>query len=127
MTLFLASSHSECLLMLESFKQMAQSLGVPIADHKTCSPSTTLEFLGIELETIGMTARLTVEKLAAYEANIRSILSAGECTLGDLRSITGKLQLATTVIPGGSCFLRRLYNTRIGMHNHSHKGNFKDI
>ena len=71
---------------------MAQSLRVPIADHKTCDPSTTLEFLGIELDTISMTARLPVEKLVTYEANIRSILSAGECTLREVRSSTRKLQ-----------------------------------
>lgn len=41
---------------------MCDVLGVPIQGEKTEGPSTTLIFLGIELDTVNMEARLPEEK-----------------------------------------------------------------
>ena len=42
---------------------MCQGLGIPLAVEKVEGPSTNLEFLGIQLDTVRMEARLPEEKL----------------------------------------------------------------
>jgi len=87
-------------------------LNVPIAHHKTEGPCKTLTFLGIELDTVYMTARLPPEKLVKYICFIGKSI---RCTLNELQSLIGMLQFSTSVIPVGKCFLRRLHNATIGM------------
>lgn len=51
-----------CNLALHLFMSMCDVLGVPIKDEKTEGPSITLIYLGIELDTVKMEARLLEEK-----------------------------------------------------------------
>ncbi len=48
---------------LEIALGLCQRLGVPIAEHKTEGPATTLTFLGMELDTENLTVRLPIDKL----------------------------------------------------------------
>ncbi|KAL5008612.1 hypothetical protein ScPMuIL_014193 [Solemya velum] len=54
---------SICALSLQQFISLCETLGVPIKDEKTEGPSSVLTFLGIELDTVMMEARLPVEKV----------------------------------------------------------------
>jgi len=67
--LFLVISPSEegCEEALAKALQGCQELGVPIATHKTEGPSTTMTFLGIELDTVAMTLRLPREKVCRLQ------------------------------------------------------------
>ncbi len=59
-----------------------------------------------------MVARLPPEKLTDYASRVASFTQSGKSsiTVKELRSLTGKLQFATCVIPAGRPFLRRLYD-----------------
>ena len=59
---------SEANLALMSATHTFQTLGVPVADHKTEGPATTLSFLGILINTNRFQLRLPAEKLACLHS-----------------------------------------------------------
>lgn len=48
-----------------SFYKLAQDIGLPIKPSKTVLPTTTLTFLGLELDTVKFETRLPQDKLGA--------------------------------------------------------------
>ncbi len=107
---FLVISPSEggCEEALAKALQGCQELGVPIATHKTEGPSTTMTFLGIELDTVAMTLRLPREKVCRLQREINRWLRRRCCTKRELQSLIGMLQHASCVVRPGRTFLRRL-------------------
>ena len=62
--IIIAPSHSEqCSENLQLLLRECQRLGIPIAPHTTCGPTTCLTFLGIEIDTIKGELRLPADKL----------------------------------------------------------------
>lgn len=61
-----------CNLSLHQFMSMCAVLGVPIKGKKTEGPLTTLVFLGIELDTVNMEARLPEEKIVKIQNALHS-------------------------------------------------------
>ncbi|XP_060110738.1 vomeronasal type-2 receptor 26-like [Heteronotia binoei] len=53
----------QCARLMETFMQLAEELGVPLAHEKTEGPSSVLTFLGIELDTCRQTSRLPEDKV----------------------------------------------------------------
>ena len=118
--LFINNSYEGSLNDLDNFYDFCEKVGIPIAEHKTEGPSRCLTFLGIEINTVTMTASLPKDKLVTYEASVIDLMSRNKCTLRELKSVIGKLQFSTSVIPVGKCFLRRLYNATIGIKKPNH-------
>ena len=112
--LFIHHDLHTCQQYLNTFISLCELIGVPIAHHKTEGPSRTITFLGIQLDTIQMEARLPTDKLAKYTTNISQLAKQQTITLGSLKSVIGQLSFATSVIPSGRPFLRRLHNLTIG-------------
>ena len=105
---FVADTERGGALALTSFRRLCKELGIPIADHKTIGPVQIITFLGNELDSNSMIARLPPEKLDTYREEILCHVTNGKITLRQLKSIIGKLQFATTVVQPGRAFLRRL-------------------
>ena len=61
--LMAASSYHQCCVALRNFISLCNYLGVPIAPEKTVGPQTVLIFVGIELDTNTMEARLPNDKI----------------------------------------------------------------
>ena len=113
--LILEKTQIDCNCSLQKFIYICSELGIPLVPEKTSkSSSTNITFLGVELDTIAMTAKLPPEKLLRYGSHISSLLSAESTTLRELQTIIGKLQFATCVIPVGKPFLRRLIDATKG-------------
>lgn len=55
--------HRACGRALQGFRQLAQALGVPLAEDKTEGPTTHLCFLGIEIDSVAGECRLPQEKV----------------------------------------------------------------
>ena len=108
--LFVEKSHDKCMRSLASFLFLCNDIGVPVAPHKTLGPVHTLVFLGIELDSTNMCARLPHDKLVTYYCDILQVLNKQKITLRQLKSLIGKLQFATVVVRGGRPFLRRLHD-----------------
>ncbi len=109
--LFLGRTKSDCASSLRIFLRLCDYLGVPIAMDKTSEePAQVLTFLGIELNTLDMTASLPMDKLQTYSREVHRVSQENRAnmTVRQLRSLVGKLQFATCVIPCGRAFLRRL-------------------
>ena len=83
-------------------------LGVPVASRKTEGPSTTLTFLGLELDTLSLTVQLPSVKLERLRREIRRWECMKSCSKRDLLSIIGQLQHACCAIKAGRSFLRRM-------------------
>ena len=62
--------HLPCQQSLSSMLLTFKNLGVPIAPNKTEGPCTTLEFMGINLDTVRLEARRPVDKVERIEASL---------------------------------------------------------
>ena len=113
--LFIDSSYAGCRGALSGFIDMCQDIGVPIADDKTFLPSTTMTFLGYELDTEAMVVRLPKDKLDNCGKLIQEALKKPKITLKGLQCIIGTLNFACGVIIPGRAFLRRLIDLTIGI------------
>ena len=89
--LVLAESKVKCERDLHAFMNMCQQLGVPLAPAKTVGPCTTIQFLGITIDTVAMEARLPNDKLDKGRLLIRSFLAKQKVTLRVYKSMLPRL------------------------------------
>ena len=66
--LMAAVSYDQCCIHLRNFLSLCEYIGVPIASEKTVDPHTTLTFVGIELDTMMLEARLPADKILKAQA-----------------------------------------------------------
>lgn len=100
---------------LNIFLAWAQSIGLPINPDKTVTPCTTITFVGIELDSIAMEARLPLEKLQKIRSVLHSMRFRKKVTLQELQSVIGLLNFACRVVRPGRAFLRRLIDLTVGL------------
>ena len=82
---------------------------------KTCGPSMTLSFAGIELDTIKREAHLPLDKLRKCTDFITAFRQRKKITLRESQSLIGLLNFACSVIIPGRAFLRRLIDLTHGI------------
>ena len=121
-----------CKQSLSSMLMTFRNLGIPIAVNKTEGPCTTLEFMGIILDTVRMEARLPADKVERIQASLALFQTKKTCTLKELQSLIGTLNFAFKVIPPGRPFLQRMIElTRTVSKPHHHiklgTGFFRDL
>ena len=119
--LFIAHSHDKCKADLSNFLSMCDFLGVPIAHEKTLGPLTTLQFAGIELDSVRQEARLPSEKIHKCRALLHQFAQKRSVTLRELQSLIGLLNFCCSVVTPGRAFLRRLIDLTAGVtrpHHH---------
>lgn len=89
-----------------------ESLQVPLAEgpDKVCPPSTTITFLGIELDSVQWEMRLPSTKLAELKTALDGWTKMDHCTKRELLSLAGSLSFAAKVVPPGRTFCRRLFD-----------------
>lgn len=83
-------------------------LGVSLSSEKTQGPNTSLEFLGITLNTVLLQASLPTEKIHCISLLISNFLLAHRCTKRQFLSLLGHLNYAIRIIPQGRSFLSHL-------------------
>ena len=113
--LFGAPNSSQCERALQAALARCRNLGVPVAPGKTKGPSTTLAFLGIELDTVSLTMCLPPPKLERLRREIRRWEGLKSCSKRELLSIIGQLQHACCVIKPSRSFLRRMIELSKGV------------
>ncbi|XP_066446924.1 uncharacterized protein [Eleutherodactylus coqui] len=97
-----------CGFLLASFQKLMRRAGVPLSAEKTVGPVTSLEFLGIEIDTREMVFRLPEEKIARLRQMVETVSTARKVTLHQMQVLLGLLNFACRVIPMGRAFSRRL-------------------
>lgn len=118
--------------ILDTLKQIFSDLGVPLSEEKTLGPSTSLEFLGIRLDTVKMQASLPNEKLTRIRSLMDSFIRLRLVTKRESLSLLGHLNFAMSIIPQGRAFISRLLNVAHSVANlsdtvHLNEGCLSDL
>lgn len=117
--LLAATSYKKCKADLDNFIEFCYMTGVPISKKKTFEPATTMEFLGITLDTIAQQARLPQEKVAKALEMLSSLEHRKKVSLKELQSLIGFLNFCCCVVLPGRPFLRRLIDATRNLKNHT--------
>ena len=119
--LFISPKFEDCQSALRIFLRLCSDIGIPIANDKTVGPFTILPFLGIELNTVSMSASLPQDKIEKFMSLINKFLSSSNVTLKELQSLNGMLNFACGIIAPARAFSRRMYNLSKGVTKSFHK------
>ena len=114
-------SKEEGRTLLDKALATFDSLRLPVAPEKLEGPTTSLTFLGIELDTVRMVRRLPRDKLTEVKQTVVTWLQRKDpkyCSLQALRSLIGKLQHASKVVRPGRTFVGRLIGLLKGLPRH---------
>lgn len=98
----------ECARSLEVAVPLCAQLGLPVAPEKLLGPTTTITFLGIELDSVHQELRLPQEKLFQLRALLRSWSTRRAATKHQLQSLIDHMSHAAQVIRPGRTFMRGL-------------------
>lgn len=99
-----ANNLPTCQMYLNSFLRFCQLTGVPIKHEKTESARQIITFMGIELDSIQMEARLPQDKLTKLKALLDFHNNKRKITLKELQSLIGLLNFCCLVVIPGRCF-----------------------
>ena len=91
-------SSDTCQRNLDILMQLCEDLGVPLALEKVEGPSTTISFLGIQLDTVRMEIKLPEEKLSRIKETLSAWLQKKKATKREILFLVGLLQHATKVV-----------------------------
>ena len=97
-----------CRRNLSISLELCERLGFPIASHKLEGPSSSLSFLGIQVDTVAGSLSLPPDKIARLSALIKGWQGRKCCRKRELLSLIGQLQHACRVVRPGRTFLRRM-------------------
>jgi hypothetical protein len=111
---------SQCSDFLQIMLSTCSMLGVPLANEKIEGPTLCLSFLGIELNTVLMEARLPQDKLDRLVLELSTWQSKRACTRKDLEHLIGLLQFTCKVVPQGRPFVRRMIDLLCMAHQPHH-------
>lgn len=98
-----------CQEHLDTMCQTCTELGLPLAEEKQVGPTTCLDFLGIELDSVKMESRLPAEKLQRTRELVATWRGRKACRVKELQSLVGSLQHACKVVHPGRSFVRRMH------------------
>ena len=115
------SGSNACRDHLQSFLSLCEKLGVPIKVDKTVDPCTCLTFMGLELDSISIEARLPHDKLERVRHLLRAYQKCRKVKLQASQSILGLLSFCCAVVRPGRCFLRRLVDLTKGVSRPNHR------
>ena len=107
--LFVVESHSDAVAVLALALALCKRLGLPMADSKIEGPIQCLQFLGLELDTVALEARLGAKRLGDLVALLEEWKGKKFATNTERRSLAGILNFAATVVAPGRTFLQRIF------------------
>lgn len=126
------ASRMHCLPSFSTLLRLFMSVNAPVVASKTLGPSQVLEFMGIELDSTRMEARLPEDKLLRTRELLNSFAERRSVRLLELQSLIGTLQFACKAVVPGRTFLQRMIDLTRGVRNRFHhirlnKEFFKDL
>lgn len=91
------------------FDELCKDLGLSINDKKSLA-GAIVEFLGIELDSLTMEARLPPDKLQRAKREVERVLKGKSVSRLELQKVVGFLCFAAKVVVPGRAFLRSSYD-----------------
>lgn len=107
--LFVVRDVGAARALLDQALTLCNELGIPMAPEKIDGPTQCLTFLGIELDTIAMVARLSDERLSELRARLRAWVESRSATIKERESLAGLLNFACQVVRPGRIFTQRIF------------------
>jgi hypothetical protein len=107
--LFISQCAASSRQSLEASQRVLTEFGLVVNPAKTEGPSQRLAFLGIVLDSQAQSLSLTPARVGELSILLATTLESLTIRLSDLASLAGKLQFATSVLPGFRPFTRSLY------------------
>jgi hypothetical protein len=102
------STKDRCRLALNTLVHLLRTLGFMINWSKVVEPTTSIIFLGIEIDSSTMELRFPADKLSLLRLELDDFKVRKRASKKQLQSFAGKLNWASAVIRGGRVFLRRI-------------------
>ena len=106
--LFVVRDLESARALLPVAKGVCNMLGLPMCDDKEEGPTQCLTFLGIELDTLQLQARLPVPKLQELKRLCSEWGAKSSATLREVQSLHGSLRFACAVVRPGRFQLGRI-------------------
>ena len=106
-----------CSTLMNTFMNVCDELGVPIAENKTVGPSNIITFLGFIIDTVLMMVRIPEEKLQKLRHLLQLLLYKKKVSLKDLESLTGLMAYCSRAIPSLRAFIHRFYDLIAAVNN----------
>ncbi|XP_056124427.1 uncharacterized protein LOC130102426 [Rhinichthys klamathensis goyatoka] len=97
-------------------KKVFAELGIPLAHEKTSGPTTSIEFLGINLDSAKFQASLPKEKIDRIILIASNFTDSTDCAKRELLSLLGQLNYAMRIIPQGRPFIAHLLALSSSVH-----------
>ncbi len=97
-------------------QKVFSELGIPLALDKTAGPSTSIEFLGINLDSQKFQASLPKEKIDRMILVASTLAAKPICSKRELLSVLGHLNFAMRIIPQGRPFISHLLTLASSTH-----------
>ncbi len=119
--LIIAATKDQCMEAFYTLLRLLRTLGFSIAWHKTVSPTQSLTFLGVCIDTTLFCLRLPQEKVTKLLALLASFQSRRRASCRQLQQLAGKLSWATCAVPGGRIYLQRVFDVLRQLKHPSHK------
>ena len=113
--LFISPTYHESKLALQTFKHICADIGVPLAPEKTVGPSQIIEFAGIHLDSVDMSASLPKDKITKFTHHIDLLMDQKTAQLKQIQALAGMLNFACGIIAPARAFSRRLIDLTIGL------------
>lgn len=108
--LLIAKDKSTCQSAVVRLRELLMELGVEENQEKFIAPTQCLVYLGIELDSKEMVARLHQERLKELRALVGKWRQKKTITKQELQSLVGKLSFAARCVTQSRIYLRRLIN-----------------
>ena len=115
----LAQSIAQLLILMEQFRTVFLSIGMPLAEEKTLGPAPILEYLGFLLNFTHQIMQITDEKREKCLQMIDELLAkrntkGQKVTVKELKKVSGSLNFLCHAIPAGKPFLMIMYKLTRG-------------
>lgn len=106
--LVIESAAVNATVTMERLLSVFSKLCIPLGAHKTVGPCTSLEYLGVILDSVTSELRLPLEKIARISTIVDSFKWRKSCTKRELLSLLGHMNFACRCIRPGRSFVSRL-------------------
>ena len=130
--ILISTTREGCQQAMTVLLELLRSLGFSISYRKVEPPTTSLVFLGIQIDSVKMQLPLPQDKVRELHTLVDSYALRRHASLKQLQSLAGKLVWACQVVRGGRSFIRRILDYTRLLRGAIHKvklGNdfFKDL
>ena len=103
-----APTRKQCRINLNIMLKMCEIVGFVVNPDKIIEPATTIEFLGIIIDSIKMETRISQDRLRDIIQELSEFVGRQWCTKRQLLSLIGKLEFINRVVKPGRSFTRRM-------------------